>query len=91
MSVEYYLAGVNAPDATFGAIMAGTVDPANPSGAVQLDPTAQLLDLSVTGQPAPLPAGFLAVSAMVNFSVTSQQDESLQDMDASRAACRRVS
>ncbi|HSV55318.1 MAG TPA: choice-of-anchor U domain-containing protein, partial [Burkholderiaceae bacterium] len=84
-SVADFLAGIAAPEASFGAIMAGTVSADNPGGSVQLDPTAQLLDISLSELPAPVPEGMNAVSPVFNFTVTSQDSAALQDMDATRA------
>jgi len=79
-----FLAGVNAPDSSFGAVMAGTPDPAAAGSAVQLDETAQLLGLSISETADLLPANLTPASPVLNFSVTSQQGAVLRDIDTTR-------
>ncbi|MEZ0265760.1 MAG: Calx-beta domain-containing protein, partial [Phycisphaerae bacterium] len=83
-SLEDYLAGVNAPDSSFGAVMAGNLDAGAPGTAVQLDPTAQLLDLSISEAPGAVPAIFTQASPVLNFSITSQDGATLRDIDPVR-------
>jgi hypothetical protein len=84
LSLADFLAGNAAPDATFGAIIAGDLHATAPAAAVSLDPTAQLLAISIEAQPAPLPVNLTAKSSVFEFSVTAQAGEVLRDMDASR-------
>jgi hypothetical protein len=84
VSLADFLAGKNAPAASFGAIEAGDVHALAPGAAVALDNTAQLLDISIAAQPAPLPANETAASGVFSFAVTAQAGETLHDMDASR-------
>jgi len=84
MSVEDFQAGTNAPAASFGAIIAGSVNSADLRAPVVLDAGAQLLDLSISAVPAPLPADTFAASAMFNFSVTAQTGSALTDIAPDR-------
>ncbi|MFD0666317.1 tandem-95 repeat protein [Ramlibacter sp. MAHUQ-53] len=77
-----FLQGRNAPDATFGAILAGRPDASQPGG-VALDAGAQLVGISLAPLPAgaPLPTGTRAVSDLYKFSVTSVAGGQLTDID----------
>ena len=80
-----FTAGKNAPQSSFGAILAGAPDPTQPGGAVLLTPGAQLLNLSVSDLPAALPANLLASTPAFNFSITSESSASLlPDIDGAR-------
>lgn len=84
-SISAYLAGKYAPQQSFGAIMAGTVDALHPGTSVQLTSNAQLADLKVTAAPAPLPANTVAATPMLHFTVTAQTGlQPLSDMDPTR-------
>ncbi|MBA5637911.1 hypothetical protein H3H37_12685 [Duganella sp. LX20W] len=71
-SVEAFQQGKLAPASSFGAIMAGQVDPAHPGAPVQLASGAQLLNLSVSAPTAPLPDHVTAATPLLHFSVTQQ-------------------
>ncbi|HJV00358.1 MAG TPA: Calx-beta domain-containing protein [Burkholderiaceae bacterium] len=71
-SVEAFQLGKLAPASSFGAIMAGQVDPAHPDAPVQLAAGAQLLNLSVSAPAAPLPDHVTAATPLLHFSVTQQ-------------------
>ncbi|WP_374362297.1 Calx-beta domain-containing protein [Pseudoduganella danionis] len=77
-----YALGKNAPQSSFGAILAGTPDASNPAGAVKLSASAQLLDLSVSAAPAALAANTVAATPMFNFSLKAQDGEQLGDLSA---------
>lgn len=79
-SLDAFLAGINAPDSSFGAIMAGAVSVANPGAAVVLDAGAQLLNVGVSALPAALPANFTAATPMLEFSVTGYEGQALRDI-----------
>ena len=84
-SLEAYLAGKNAPAGSFGAVMVGRPDAASP-GTIKLDDGAQLLNVTVQGQPSlALPAGSAAVTPLYDFTVTNQNGLVLQDIDPGRA------
>ncbi len=72
-----YQAGRNAPQSSFGAIMTGNVDSANPSASVRLDPGAQLFEVKLAEPPAPLPINMTAATPFIGFSVLSQRDVDL--------------
>ncbi|HUR87532.1 MAG TPA: choice-of-anchor U domain-containing protein, partial [Ramlibacter sp.] len=85
-SVEDFIAGSSAPSTSFGAIIAGDVRQDAPAAAIVLDPSAQLLDLSLTMPAVPVPDNMVQASVVFNFSVTAQDgDPGIQDLDASRA------
>ncbi|MBA5604519.1 hypothetical protein H3H36_03985 [Duganella sp. FT3S] len=71
-SVAAFQQGKLAPAASFGAILAGQVDPAHPGAPVQLAAAAQLLNLSVSAPAAPLPDHVTAATPLLHFSVTQQ-------------------
>mgnify|MGYP001596885469 CR=1 FL=1 len=80
-SYQAFLQGQSAPAASFGAIIAGRPDVAQPLG-VRLDENAQLVDIRLQPVPAvALPQGTRAVSDLYNFSVTSIQGGQLSDMN----------
>lgn len=80
-SYQAFLQGQSAPAASFGAIIAGRPDVAQPLG-VRLDENAQLVDIHLQPVPAvALPQGTRAVSDLYNFSVTSIQGGQLSDMN----------
>ena len=80
-----FTAGKNAPQSSFGAILAGAPDPSQPGGAVLLTPGAQLLNLSVSDLPAALPANVVAATPVFNFSITSESSAALlPDIDSAR-------
>ncbi len=79
-SFEAFVAGINAPANSFGAIMAGTVNLTNAALAVMLDSNAQLLNVAVSAQPAPLPANTKAATPMLEFSVTGYDGSALRDI-----------
>lgn len=82
-SLADFLAGKDAPDASFGAILAGDVAADAPNAAVQLDNGAQLTNISLAAAPAPLPDDLEAVTPLFNFSVSSQDGKTMADIDAS--------
>ncbi|UOD30136.1 hypothetical protein INH39_33150 [Massilia violaceinigra] len=69
-SLADFALGKDAAAAAFGAILSGSISTSD--GAVALTPGAQLKDLSITAQPAPLAEHFRAVSPVFNFSVTKE-------------------
>ena len=79
-SLEAFVAGINAPDSSFGAIMAGAINAGNPGAPVLLDAGAQLLNVAVSAQPAPLPANTTAATPMFEFSVTGYDGQALRDI-----------
>ncbi|MBC7453001.1 MAG: hypothetical protein H7335_04715 [Massilia sp.] len=79
-SYEAFLAGVNAPGSSFGAVMAGAVSSANPASAVALDAGAQLLNVGVSALPATLPVNTRAATPMLEFSVTGFDGQALRDI-----------
>jgi hypothetical protein len=83
-SVADFEAGRDAPQASFGAVMAGTVSPADASSPVLLDAGAQLLDVKVQAPPADLPAHATAASPLFVFTTTSAQGAQLTDLDPGR-------
>lgn len=82
-SVQAFAAGKAAPQASFGAIMAGAV--ASALDAVKLDPNAQLLDVGVSAAPAPLPSNTVGVTPMLGFTVMGAEGAQLSDLDPGRA------
>jgi hypothetical protein len=82
-SAAAFALGKDAPVATFGAILAGTV--ATPGGAVALTDGAQLRDLAVTEPAAPLASGYRAASPEFHFTVTALEGQVLADLDPTRA------
>ena len=85
-SVNDFNAGRNAPASSFGAVIAGNINPSNPGAPVVLDAGAQLLDIALKSLPAtPLPNGLTPVSPLMQFSVTAQTGSQLTDVDPARA------
>ncbi|WEF31939.1 Calx-beta domain-containing protein [Pseudoduganella chitinolytica] len=83
-SAAAFALGKEAPVATFGAILAGTV--AAPGAAVALTDGAQLRELAVTEAAAPLPTTHRAASPVFHFTVTAQEGQAaLPDLDPMRA------
>lgn len=82
-SAAAFALGKDAPAATFGAILAGTVSA--PGSAVALTEGAQLRDLAVTEAIAPLAPAYRAASPEFHFTVTAQEGHTLADLDPSRA------
>ncbi|WUR13369.1 Calx-beta domain-containing protein [[Empedobacter] haloabium] len=83
-SLADFASGKDAAASSFGAILSGSLSSAD--GAVALTSGAQLKDLSITAQPAPLAQNFRAVSPVFNFSVTAEEGVAgLPDADVSRA------
>lgn len=81
-SLADFQAGKNAPESSFGAILAGDVAAGTPGAAVELDDSAQLANISLSAAPIPLPASYLAATPLFNFSVTSQDGKTLGDIDS---------
>lgn len=65
-----YAQGKAAPLASFGALMAGTLNSA--TGEVELTAGSQLKDMSLTDVEKPLPEGVRAASAVFNFTVGAE-------------------
>ncbi|AVR94628.1 hypothetical protein C9I28_02030 [Pseudoduganella armeniaca] len=82
-SAAAFALGKDAPAATFGAILAGTVSA--PGSTVALTEGAQLRDLAVTEPAAPLAPTYRAASPEFHFTVTAQEGQALADLDPSRA------
>jgi hypothetical protein len=85
-SLEAFLAGAKASPTSFGAIMVGTPSTGSPIG-VRLDPGAQLRDVSVRALPAGVPmlAGYSAVTPMYQYTVTSEAESAVADVNPGRA------
>jgi hypothetical protein len=80
-SYQAFLQGKSAPVTSFGAIIAGQPDVAQPLG-VRLDENAQLIDIHLQPVPAvTMPQGTRAVTDLYNFSVTSIQGGQLSDVN----------
>ncbi len=84
-SYASFVAGKEAPAASFGAIMAGDVPGSAPGSSVQLDNGAQLVDVSIAERPAPVPDGLLPATPLMNFSVQAAVGETLTDIAPDRA------
>lgn len=83
-SLADFAKGVNAPVASFGAVIAGSIG--GDQDAVQLTSGAQLRDLSLTDLPAALPTEYRAVSPVFNFTVTAAEGVAgLPDLAPDRA------
>ncbi|MEN9781801.1 MAG: hypothetical protein RL014_2949, partial [Pseudomonadota bacterium] len=84
-SLSAFNAGKDAPASSFGAILAGTVNPVSPSAPVTLDGGAQLIDVALKVPPiVALPQGVNGVTPLYQFSVTSQTGAQLADIDLTR-------
>ena len=78
-SPEAFAAGVAAPAATFGVVMAGSTGAA---GAVVLDAGAQLSALSVQPAQGAVPATLRAISAALSATITGRDGAAPADADA---------
>ncbi len=83
-SFDAFTSGKLATASSFGAIIAGNLNSDDPSAPVVLDGSAQLLDISIAQAPAPLPESTVQATPLFKFSVTSESNSQLVDVDTTR-------